>query len=182
MKNRNPKIYVVCGKARAGKDTSVGIIENYCKEKNLKILNLQFSSYLKEYAKKITGWDGSDDTKPRELLQTLGTSIIREQIDEKFFVSRMIGDIKVYSYFYDVITISDARLKIEVNSLKEEFENICAIQITRPNYDNGLTEEQKQHRTEVDLDDYDKFDYKIINDGSIKDLENKILEVINNES
>ena len=182
MKNRNPKIYVVCGKARAGKDTSVDIIENYCNDKDLKVLNLQFSSYLKEYAKKITGWDGSDDTKPRELLQTLGTSIIREQIDEKFFVSRMIGDIKVYSYFYDVITISDARLKIEVNSLKEEFENICAIQITRPNYDNGLTEEQKQHRTEVDLDDYDKFDYKIINDGSIKDLENKILEVINNES
>ena len=182
MENRNPKIFIVCGKARAGKDTSVSIIEKYFKEKDLKILNLQFSTYLKEYAKKITGWDGSDETKPRELLQTLGTSIIREKIDEKFFVDRMIGDIQVYSYFYDVITISDARLKIEVDSLKEKFNNVYAIQIVRPNYDNGLTEEQKKHRTEIDLDDYDKFDYKVINDGSIEDLEHKILEVINNES
>ena len=41
-----------------------------------------------------------------------------------------------------------------------------------------MTEEQKKHPTEVDLDDYDKYDYKILNDGSISDLENKISDIL----
>ena len=33
----------------------------------------------------------------------------------------------------------------------------------RPNFDNGLTEEQKRHKTEIDLDDFNEFDEEIIN-------------------
>ena len=51
--NHNPIIYIVCGKARHGKDTVAGMIREICEEKGLKTINLQYSSYIKEYAKKF---------------------------------------------------------------------------------------------------------------------------------
>lgn len=176
--------YIVCGKARHGKDTIAEYIKNYYEENGKKIINLQYSSYIKEYARKISDWDGSEETKPRELLQQLGTNVIRQKIDPLFFVNRIVDDIKVYNFFFDAITISDARFKVEVDVPKQNHDRIIAIHVIRPNFDNGLTEEQKKHPTEVDLDDYDKYDYEIINDGTIEDLKQKvykILEEVENE-
>ena len=45
-----------------------------------KMISLQYGSYIKEYAKKISNWDGNEETKPRELLQQLGTNIIRKNM------------------------------------------------------------------------------------------------------
>ena len=50
---------------------------------------------------------------------------------------------------------------------------MVAIHIERPNFDNGLTEEQKNHPSEKDLDDYDKYDYRIINDGTLEELKKR---------
>ena len=172
------KIFIIGGKARQGKDTVCSMIRKYYSEKGIKSINLQFSSYIKEYAKKISNWDGDDTDKPRELLQELGSEVIRKKIDPLFFVKRMIGDIMVYSHYFDVITISDARFKVEIDSVKENFDNVVAIKVVRPNFDCGLTEEEKQHSTEVDLDDYNSFDYEIINDGSIEDLNKKIEDLM----
>lgn len=177
------KIIIISGKARAGKDTTANMLKEICIDK--KIINLQYSSYIKEYAKKISNWDGREETKPRELLQQLGTDIIRKRIDDEFFIKKIIDDIKVYSFFFDVITISDARFKKEIDNIRNVFDNVVTVRIVRPNFDNGLTEEQKKHPTEVDLDDYDKFDYDLINDGTLEDLKVKVerlVEVINNES
>ena len=172
------KIYIIGGKARQGKDTVCGMIRKHYTDLGIKNINLQFSSYLKEYAKRIAAWDGDDTDKPRELLQELGSEVIRKKIDPLFFVKRMVGDIKVYSHYFDVITISDARFKVEIDTIKENFKDVVAIKVVRPNFDNGLTEEEKKHSTEVDLDDYNKFDYEIINDGSIEDLGDKIEDLM----
>ena len=75
----------------------------------------------------------------------------------------MIDDIEIFSYFYDIIIISDARLKYEFNTLKNAFPNIVSVIIERPDFDNGLTPEQKMHPTEIDLDDFTGYDYKVIN-------------------
>ncbi|MDD2377290.1 MAG: hypothetical protein PHD10_01390 [Bacilli bacterium] len=175
--NKEPVIYIICGKARAGKDTISEIIKEYYEKNNKKVLNLQYSSYIKDYAKKISDWDGSEEKKPRALLQQLGTEIIRFKIDMLFFVKRICSDIQVYSYFFDCLTISDARTKEEVDVPKEKFNKVVAIHVDRPNFDNGLTEEQRKHFTEIELDDYDKYDYKIINDGDLEQLKEKV-EVI----
>ena len=172
------KIFVVCGKARYGKDEVSSLIGNYYNKRGKKTINLQFSSYIKEYAKNITNWDGSDDTKPRKLLQEIGTDVVRKKIDPLFFIKRIIDDIKVYSYYFDIITISDARVKEEVTGIKKAFDDVCAIKIDRPNFDNGLTLEQRNHYTETDLDDYQGFDYTIINDGDLKDLEEKVEDLM----
>ncbi len=172
------KIFIICGKARHGKDTFCSLIRKYYKDQNINSINLQFSSYIKEYAKRIANWDGDETDKPRELLQHLGTEIIRKKIDPLFFVKRIIGDIKVYSNYFDIITISDARTKVEIEEIKKAFNDVCTIRVVRPNFDNGLTEAQKAHFTEVDLDDYNNIDYTVINDGTIENLEDKFRQLV----
>lgn len=181
LKEKQPKIYIICGKARHGKDTVAEMLKEIYEEQQIDILNLQYSSYIKEYAKKISNWDGSEETKPRELLQQLGTNIIRDKIDEAFFVKKIVDDIKVYSFFFDVLTISDARFKLEVDTPRENFDDVVVIHVVRPNFDNGLTEEQKRHRTEIDLDDYENYDYTIINDGSMEELKEKVSKIVKKE-
>ena len=112
----------------------------------------------------MTGWNLTEDDKPRALLQELGTDIIREKLGKAdLFINRMIDDVEIFSCFYDAIVISDVRFKKEVDDLRRAFPDLVAIHINRPNFDNGLTEEQKRHKTEIDLDDYDKFDERIVN-------------------
>lgn len=185
VKDKKPLIYLISGKARHGKDTTAAMIKNYYETKGKKVINLQYSSYIKEYAKKISNWDGSEEAKPRELLQQLGTNIIRQKIDPLFFVDAIIKDIKVYSFFFDVIIVSDVRTPEEIDYPKNNFDNVIALNIRRVNFDNGLTDEQKKHYTEIALDNYENFDYIVINDGTIEDLNqkiDKILEGIEHES
>lgn len=177
----NPIIYIICGKARYGKDTVSCIIRKMYEEQGKKAVNLQYSSYIKEYVKKIYNWDGSDENKPRELLDQVGTQVIRGKIDKLFFVKNICNDIMVYSYYFDVITISDTRTKDEIDVPKKQFDKVVSIHVDRPNFDNRLTAEQKKFFTEVDLDDYDNYDYKIINDGTIEDLEIKVKKIVEKE-
>lgn len=177
--NKNPKIIIFSGKARAGKDTSASFISEYAKENNLKVVNLQFSYYIKMYAKFISNWDGSEETKPRTLLQELGTDIIRDKIDNYFFINRIIEDIKVLSYFADIITISDARLPEELDNVYKAYPNVTKINIIRPDYTNNLNNTEKQHRTETSLDNYKNYDYEIINDSTVDDLKEKIITILN---
>ena len=164
IEKRNPKIYIMCGKAKHGKDTFSAFLKNVYEENDKKIIVTQLSKYIKYYAREMTGWDLSEETKPRELLQQLGTGVIREYLKkEDLFINRMIEDIDVFSCFYDAIIISDVRLKKEINDLRRAFPDLICVLINRPNFDNGLTPEQKNHKTEIDLDDFTDFDIEIEN-------------------
>ncbi len=170
------RIYVIAGKARHGKDTTALAIKKAYKDK--RVINLAYGNYIKEFAKKISGWDGSESSKPRELLQTLGTDIIRDKIDENFFVKRLCDDIKVYSYYFDIITISDARFPNEIEFPKKMFDNVISIKVVRDNFKSPLTEKQQHHLTETALDNYDNFDFILKNDKTIADLEKKVEDIV----
>jgi len=176
---RNSKIFIISGKARSGKTETAKIIENYYKEK--KCITISFAYYLKDYIKRITGWDGNEETKPRELLQKLGIELIKNNIDDKLLINRILQDIEVFSYFYDIIIISDARLVDEIESIKNKYTNSVSIRISN-NDNNNLTEKQKNHITETGLDNYSKFDYSVNNDyvNLEKEIEN-ILRRVNYE-
>ena len=178
IKKGNVKIFIISGKARAGKDTTCEFISNYVKQKDLKVINLQFSSYIKMYAKNIANWDGSDENKPRKLLQELGTDIIRNKINDMFFINRIIDDIKVYSYFFDVITISDARLPEELDCICNSFNDVIKVRIIRPNFENDLDNKERKHITEIGLDNYNDYNYEIINDGTLEDLNDKVIKMV----
>ena len=47
-----------------------------------------------------------------------------------------------------------------------------------PNFDNGLTKEQQKSLTESALDNYTNYDYSIINDGTLENLNEKIIKML----
>lgn len=171
--NHNPKIFIISGKARSGKNEVADIMS-----KNLKnSIQLSYAYYIKQYAKKITDWNGEDNTKPRDLLQSLGIDLLKK-IDSNFLINRLIEDIKVYSYFFDNIIITDARLIEEIEIPKREFKNIITIRVNRLGV-NDLTEEQQKHITETNLDDYSNFDY-VIDNNTIEQLQKDVLKILEN--
>lgn len=87
---RNPKIFLIAGKARHGKDTVAQMIIEEYQKNNKKGLNLSLGSYIKMYAQKITDWDGNEETKPREVLQQLGTEIIRKKLITYFSLTEFV--------------------------------------------------------------------------------------------
>lgn len=172
--NRNPKIIIISGKASSGKSLSANIIM----ENTNNTILLAYADYLKMYAKNISGWDGSEDTKPRELLQQLGVELIKNNINENMLINRIIEDIKVYSYFYDYIVITDARFPNEIESIKKEFDNVISVRINRNIY--NLDKKYQNHSTETGMDEYNNYDYVIDNNSDLKALEIKVMEVVKN--
>ena len=171
---RDVKIFIISGKARSGKTETAKIIENYYKEK--KCITISFAYYLKDYIRRIIGWDCNENTKPRELLQHLGIELIKNKIDDKLLINRILQDIEVFSYFYDIIIISDARLVEEIESIKTKYPNSISIRINRDIIDNGLTKEEKMHITETGLDNYKNYDYIINNNNN--SLEERIIKIL----
>ena len=158
---KNPKIFIISGKARSGKGDISKIISNYFKDK--KTITISFGHYIKDYAKRVSSWDGNEDNKPRELLQQLGIELIKNKIDNKLFIRRILEDIEIFSYFYDIIIINDARLIDEIETLKEKYKDSISIRVIRNNVSNKLTNEEKKHITETNLDNYTNFDYVVYN-------------------
>lgn len=175
--NKHPKIYILSGKAESGKDLVGTYISDIYKDK--KTIKLAYANPLKEYTKNIIGFDGIN--KPRTFLQELGVDLIKNKIDDKFLINRLINDIKVYQYFFDVIVITDARFKEEIEDIKDNFSNIITIRINKSS--NSLTDEQKNHITEIALDSYDDYDYIIDNTSDKDKLYNDVLKIVrkNNE-
>lgn len=170
---RSIKLFAISGKARSGKDTVSRVIKDYYSDKNCIIIS--YGHYIKDYVKRISNWDGSEDTKPRELLQQIGIELIKNKINNKLFINRILEDIEVFSYFYDIIVVDDVRLIDEMESLKEKYSDIITIRVIRNDYDNGLTLSEKNHITEIGLDNYSKFDYVVSNDEK---LEENIISIL----
>lgn len=168
------KLFILSGKARSGKNTAFNAIKNYYSDK--KVIELSFAYYIKDYAMRVSDWNGSEETKPRELLQSIGIELVKTKIDNKLFIKRVLEDIQIFSYFYDIMVITDARLVDEVEDIKAKYPEAISIRINR-DFDNGLRENEKKHLTEVALDNYDKFDYVVFNDTK-ENLENKIIEIL----
>jgi hypothetical protein len=171
------KIILIGGQANSGKDSTAEFIDEYYRSRGLDVVNIQIAFYIKMYAKEIAKWDGDNETKPRQLLQDLGTELIRKQIDEYFFIKRIIQDIDIYSRYFDIITISDGRLPEEFASIKLAYPETVTVHVTRPGYVSRLTKNQKNHVTEA-LVDTIEYDYDIVNDGTLDDLQKKAIELI----
>lgn len=175
FKKRKSKIFILSGKAKSGKDFVAGLMQEYYKDK--KSICVSYAYYLKDYIKRMTDWDGSEESKPREFLQQLGIELIKNQIDDQLLIHRVVEDIEVFSYFYDVIIVTDARIKEEIEIPKEKFPDAITIRIEREHSTSKLSDEQKHHFTETALDTYSNYDYVFENNGT-KEEARENLEVL----
>ena len=168
------KLYLICGKARAGKDTFAKLIKQEEEKDNNKVCILKLTAPLYSCAEDYFNYDKEKDEKPRELLQTLGYDILQLKLKKKdFLLDYLITTIEVLDNYYDVGLITDGRLVHEIEVLKEKYPNIKTILLTNKQ-DNKLTNKEKNHQTEIDLDDYKDFDYIVEN----KDMESLKLEAL----
>ena len=169
------KIFLISGKAGCGKNEVAEIM----KKKLGKTVITSFSKYIKLYALEFTDWDGRDITKPRTFLQGMGDKL--RSIDENFLTDRILEDIKVYKDTFDNVIISDVRLPHEIEYIKENCnEEVYAVRVNSVKNKRNLNEEEMTHHTELDLDNYDKFDYIIENnfDETLQINVEKVLEEI----
>ena len=175
------KVYLIFGKARHGKDTTANYMKKYYEQKGYKPCIMHIGNYIKHFAKDYFGWDGKEETKPRELLQQLGTNVIREKLNKPyFFTTRLLEDMEVLKNFYNVFLIADVRLPLEIIEIKKVYNDSVIIKVERENFETELTSEQQKHITEVGLDDFNDYNYKLINTTFDK-LEEQVTNLIRKE-
>ena len=153
------KIILLAGKAFSGKSMVAHLLKNKFEQLKMRTVITEYSKYIKLYAKEMLGVKETDE-KPRKFLQEMGTYIRENIFDENFFVNRMLEDLKVYEKYFDIVVISDVRLKNEIEEMKKSPYSVLTIYIESQR-ENTLTEEEKKHITEHELENYQNFDYRI---------------------
>ena len=193
------------GKIGSGKDTVANIIKELSPEYGWE--NKKFAGKLKTIASILTGipvekfeiqqfkttklgkeWG---EMTVRDLLQKLGTEAMRDNLHEDVWINSLWADYKSYAGYpiygttennervflkyaslYPNWIITDTRFVNEADSIKQR--NGILIRIKR---DSGNTV-GNSHPSETALDDYDKFDYEIDNNGTFHELKEKVREIL----
>lgn len=170
---------IISGKAQVGKTTTANMIKNYCTSLNIKSVVTSYAKYIKMYTKDITDWNGEEEDKPREVLQSLG-DVIRDYLKKlDFLIKRLDEDIDFYKLFVNICIIDDARYPEEIDFFKQKYASeTISIQIQRPDFESNLKFKEKNHKTEQMLDNYNHYDYTIINDGTLEDLKDKVQKLL----
>lgn len=162
------KVILISGKAQHGKDTCAKYMKKYLEDNGKTCKIIHYGDLLKYICRKYMGWNGKKDEAGRALLQHVGTDIIRKR-NPDFWVEYMRSFIEACP-IWDYVLIPDVRFPNEIEYMDRYF-NVWAIRINRPNFDNGLTEEQKNHISETALDHRALlFDMKIENNGTLSDF------------
>lgn len=180
-------IIPISGKAQHGKDSAAKILKEKLEDEGYRVLIMHYADYLKFGCTTYLGWDGAKDEVGRTLLQKVGTEEVRKKYPD-FWVETVCkwisGSLKKY---YDVFLIPDTRFENEINYLKTfrfntEYKNtnvrfepfaIVPVRVSRLNFYNELTQQQKAHPSETGLDDF-PFDYYIQSQSGINALQDAV--------
>lgn len=178
FEQKEPTIYLIHGKARHGKTTIANmILEMYEKEDRLGC-KLMIAEAIKFYAKKLTGWDGTDNGKPRSLLQELGTDLIHDHVNIDFSVTRVVEDVNVLRFYRDLFIVDDIRYINEIEVMKSNFKHVVTIFVERPDFESDLTSTQLAHRAEQTVEH--DFDYRLTN-TTLEALKEQVIAIIKKE-
>jgi hypothetical protein len=192
-------IIAFSGKAQSGKTESSKLLREIVESTNDVSFNkLSFATKVKEIAQYYFGWDGDKEIYTRtyldgeikqdgslaaagevEVIQDKGRQLLIN-IGEKFrairptvwadIVLQQIKDLDIGKPENVIYCIDDLRFRNEVKSLKG-YGRAYFIRINRPAGQLNLDDV-----TEKDLDSH-RFDYYIENDGSVKELKQKIHQI-----
>jgi len=151
------KIILISGKAFSGKDSTANLLKAKFETNGKKVLIAHYGDLVKYVCKTFFDWDGVKDNYGRTLLQEVGTDKIRKMYPN-FWID-FIG--KILTAFYsewDYVLIPDTRFPNEINSMKDNFDDVISMRVGRLNFESPLSKDQQQHISETALDDYN-FNY-----------------------
>ena len=110
---------------------------------------------------------------PRKLLQLFGTEAGRQVIHNNIWVNALFADYDTSSNYDSNWIITDVRFPNECQAIKDRGGIVIKI-----NRDSDVVD---NHSSETALDNYDGFDFVVDNNGSIDDLTNNLIKIINND-
>lgn len=166
------KIICISGKARSGKDTVGGMVKTILEDRGHTVLVAHYADLVKYICRQFFDWNGVKDYEGRALLQYVGTDVVRRQ-DNNYWVDFIAGILRLFPEEWEYAVIPDTRFPNEIERMKEMGFDVTSVRVERPQFDNGLTDEQKSHPSETALDGF-RFDFTIENSGSLEELEKKI--------
>lgn len=173
----------ISGKKGSGKDTCASLLANELLAKyRLKVTLKAFADKLKKCCAILSGqfdwifYDQNSKNKKagllsmtnRELMQKFGD--LTRQLDQDIWIKLALDINNVNT---DVLIITDVRFKNEAKAIKDKGGLLIRMESNRSKEDN--------HESETDLDDYNDFDFNIINnkDTSLGMLQKQFENIIN---
>jgi len=73
------RVIAISGKAQNGKDTTAGFLKCALESDGYRVLVTHYADLLKYMCKQYFGWDGQKDDAGRQILQYVGTDVIRSK-------------------------------------------------------------------------------------------------------
>jgi len=171
------QIIGISGKAQNGKDTTALFLKQKLENLGKRVLIVHYADYLKTICKEWFGWNGNKDESGRELLQKIGTNIVRNQ-DPYFWVESIGRTLTMFPDYWDYVLIPDTRFLSEIFYWSKKEIPILVIRVNRIGFENCLTEKQRSHSSETELDNYN-FDYTINSQEGLDKLEFEVNNIIN---
>jgi hypothetical protein len=166
------RIVLFAGDAQHGKTYAAKMLQEKLNSDNKTSLIINFADLLKFIAKTYFGWNGEKDKTGRELLQQLGTNVVRKR-NPKFWVGFIINFIEVFSDDFDYFLISDFRFPDEHSCFDYLGKEVLSVKVVRTDFENELTDEQRNHPSETALDKFD-FDYIIESKSGLNNLSKEV--------
>ncbi|MBQ6477283.1 MAG: hypothetical protein IJI43_02485 [Bacilli bacterium] len=171
------KLYLITGKAETGKSALGEYLKEELKNREYEPCIMQVTYPLYHYAEDYFEWDKKSNAKPREFLQNLGVEIIQNKLNKKdFLIKRLMEDMDILKEFFDTFIITDIRFQKEIDNLKKKY-NSTVIKVERENYINTLTNKEKKHITETEVDSIKNVNYLVKNSG-LKKLKAQAKEIV----
>lgn len=162
MTNKDKNIVVISGKQFSGKDTVANVLKGMLP--SFKLAPIADAIKIEFSQKKHLTFNEIERNKPLYREELINFSTEKRQKDPNCWIKKVLN-------YEDSLIISDVRLQHEISA----FEKLGAIKIRVESDREERTKRGKLVKeddyTEIDLDEYEKWDYIIENNGTIKELE-----------
>ena len=178
------KCIIISGKAGHGKDTFANFLKEELEKRNKRVITIHYGDAVKWILRDYFNWDGNKDEAGRHLLQYIGTDVVRKNLPD-YWTGIVAGVLTAFDNedLFDVALIPDARFENEVEITMEVIPDSICIRVRRENEEEvewinpALTEEQRQHPSEISLDNY-VFDYIVHNCGNLEMLHDSAIAML----
>ena len=162
-----PEVICISGKAQHGKDTTAQFIKEHLEEHGKSVLIMHYSDLLKFIVRTYFGWNGEKDKDGRDLLQYVGTDVIRRQ-SPGYWTDFAVGLIRMFPDKWDYVILADCRFPNEVECFKKSEFDTCHVRVIRAPFASPLTPEQQLHISETALDAIGADRY-LLNTGTLEE-------------
>ena len=179
------RIYLLHAHAQSGKDTCAAMMKEEYEKRGKRVIIIAFADYVRMCLDKYYGVKEYKTSEGRTLIQHFATDLVRK--NDPTFWGRTVGDLlRAIEDDFDYAIIPDWRFENEYTSLASRFAPHIIVQvgIYRPNNEatDNMTETQRKHQSETELDNYKNFDYNISNEfNKLDETRKQIIMMINHE-